>query len=82
MIYLKYWGGMKDLTGKAGEEITAGTMADVLHHIETAYGKPGLKEAKRMLITVDSTNIQLLARYKTPLADGATVMFLPLSGGG
>lgn len=82
MVTLKYWGGMLDLTKKNTEDIQAATVADALAFIENTYGKAGLKEAKRMLITVDGTNIQLLSRYKTPLANGATVAFLPLSAGG
>ena len=82
MAELTYWGGMKALTGKKGEPVQAGSIAEVFLFLETQYGKAARKEARRMLITVDGTNIQLLQRFKTPLSDGATVSFLPLSGGG
>lgn len=82
MINLVYWGSLMELTGKKGETASASSVAEVLSFIEKGYGKPVLKEAKRMLIAVDGTNIQLLERYKTPLADGQTVSFLPLSAGG
>lgn len=82
MAELKYWGEMMALTGKKGEELHAASVAEVLSFVEKQYGKAALKEAKRMLITVDGTNIQLLSRFKTPLSGGETVSFLPLSGGG
>lgn len=82
MAELKYWGELMALTGKRSEALQAGSIAEVLSFLERQYGKAALKEAKRMLITVDGTNIQLLERFKTPLSGGATVSFLPLSGGG
>lgn len=82
MAELKYWGELMVITGKKGEEVRAGSVAEVLSFVEKQYGKAALKEAKRMMIAVDGTNIQLLERFKTPLSDGATVSFLPLSGGG
>jgi molybdopterin converting factor small subunit len=82
MIELKYWGGMLTLTGKKEEKTLASDVNEVLSFIESRYGAPGLKEAKRMLIVVNGTNIQLLQKYKTRLSDGDTVAFMPLSAGG
>ncbi len=81
-IAVKYWGDMMELCGKKEEEITAGTVEEVLTYIKEQYGKAALKGAKRMIIAVNGTNIQLLDRYKTSLAEGDKVSFLPLSGGG
>lgn len=82
MAELIYWGKLKDLTEKKGESVDIRDVSAALAHIEKQYGKAALKEAKRMLIAVDGTNIQLLERFKTTLRDGQTVSFLPLSGGG
>lgn len=82
MAELKYWGELMALTGKKSETTQAASVSEVLSFVEKQYGKAALKEAKRMLIAVDGTNIQLLNRFKTPLSDGSTVSFLPLSGGG
>ncbi|MDL2236179.1 MoaD/ThiS family protein [Christensenellaceae bacterium OttesenSCG-928-L17] len=82
MVTLKYWGSLMELTGKRSECVEAQTLAEVLAFLERTYGKECLKQAKRMLIAVDGTNIQLLSRYKTSLKGGQTVSFLPLSGGG
>lgn len=82
MIELKYWGGLEPLTGKRFEEISASTVGEVLDFIQGQYGKAALKEAKRMLIAVNGTNIQLLDRYKTTLSEGDKVTFMPLSAGG
>jgi MoaD family protein len=82
MVEIKYWGGMMELAGKKGEAVDARDLSGVMSHIQRAYGKAGLKEAKRMLIVVNGTNIQMLNRFKTPLNDGDTVAFLPLCTGG
>ena len=82
MAELNYWGALAALMGKKSETQPADNVAEVLAFLEKQYGRAVLKEAKRMLITVDGTNIQLLQRFKTPLSDGAAVSFLPLSGGG
>lgn len=82
MAELNYWGALAALTGKKSEALHAGSIAEVLSFVEKQYGRAAFQEAKRMLITVDGTNIQLLERFKTPLSGGETVSFLPLSGGG
>ena len=82
MIELKYWGGLMVIVGKKSETIDAGTEDDVLNYIKTQYGKAAQREAKRMLIVVNGTNIQLLNRYKTKLSASDQVAFLPLSAGG
>lgn len=81
-VKVKYWGDMLTLTGKKQEEISATTVNDVLSYLQTQYGKASLKAAKRMLIAVNGTNIQLLGRYKTPLAEGDVIAFFPLCAGG
>lgn len=82
MIHIKYWGSLMDTVGKKEEQIEAQTVGEVISYIQSQYGKAAAKEAKSMLIVVNGTNIQLLQRYKTPLADGETVTFMPLSAGG
>ncbi len=82
MIKLEYWGSLAELCGKKNEELEASSVAQALAFIQAQYGRAALKEAKRMLITVDGTNILLLERYKTQLRDGQSIAFLPLSAGG
>jgi len=81
-IKLEYWGAMARISGKSGEAISAGSLRDVIRYIRSQYGREGMKQAKRMIIAVNDTNIHLLRRYKTALADGDTVAFFPLSAGG
>ena len=82
MVKLRYRGTMAELTGKKDEEVEIGDVAGVLSYLQSQYGKNVAKQAKRMLITVQGTNIQLLNRFKTALDDGDTVCFLPLAAGG
>ncbi len=82
MINLIYWGGLREVTGKKDEKTLAGNVGEALSFIEERYGKAGLKEARRMLIVVNGTNIQLLQKFKTPLKDDDVVSFMPLSAGG
>ena len=82
MVQLRYRGGLAEMTGKKTEDIDASSIAGVMSYIESQYGKTAMKQAKRMLITVSGTSIQLLNRFKTPLSDGDTVSFLPLAAGG
>ncbi|MCL2670971.1 MAG: MoaD/ThiS family protein [Clostridiales bacterium] len=82
MITLQYRGPLAVATDKKQEQIRATSVAEVLSYIKTQYGTPTLKQAKSMLITVNATKIQLLNRYKTALADGDTISFLPLAAGG
>ena len=82
MVQLRYRGGLASITGKKTEEINASSVAEVMSYIEDQYGKTAMKQAKRMLITVGGTNIQLLNRFKTSLSDGDIVSFLPLAAGG
>ena len=82
MAVIKYRGHMTKLTGKNEETVNAASVSDVLSYIRDTYGKAAHKEAKRMLIAVNGTNIQHLGRYKTALKDGDSVAFFPLSAGG
>jgi len=82
MVELRYRGGLAELTGMKREEIETGDVAGVISYLQNQYGKKTAKQAKRMLITVQGTNIQLLNRFKTTLNDGDTVSFLPLAAGG
>ena len=40
------------------------------------------REAKRMLIVINGESIQLRRGYKTALAEGDCLSFLPICGGG
>ena len=82
LITLRYRGSLAELTGKKAEQMDAANVAEVISYIKNQYGNAAAKQAERMLITVNGTGIQLLGRFKTPLADGDVVAFLPLAAGG
>lgn len=82
MAELKYHGDMKSLTGKASENCNAKDIKEVFTYLKAAYGKPCEKEAKKMLIVINGTSIQLKEGFKTKLDDNDTVSFLPVCGGG
>lgn len=82
MVTVKYRGRLCVLTGKAAERLTAGSIREVLKHINAAYGAVAYQEAKRMLITVDEESILLHGGLSTALTDGAVVSFFPIAGGG
>ena len=82
MIEIEYRGAMYDLCKIHDEEIDVKNVADAIKHIENKYGHEAKKEAKKMLIVVDGTSINLLHHYKTELKDGQKLSFLPICGGG
>jgi molybdopterin synthase sulfur carrier subunit len=81
-ITVTYRGGLGELAGRKEEAIQAETVKDVLAHIKAAYGANAQKEAKAMLITVNGKSILKLDIYKTRLAPGDAVSFLPICAGG
>ena len=82
MIELKYHSDMRTLTQKTSENCNAEDVNGVLAYLKTTYGKACAKEAKKMLIVVNGTSIQLKDGFKTKLSDGDSVSFLPVCGGG
>lgn len=82
MAELIYYGKLRELTGKKSESADVKTIEDALRLIGAEYGRTAGKEARRMLITVNGTGIQLLDRYRTALGSGDSVSFLPLGAGG
>ncbi len=72
-VEVQYLGNMAEVTGKRQEVMRADSVDDILSYIEEQYGKAVLKEAKRMIIAVNGTDIRLLARCKTGLAHGDRV---------
>ncbi|MDL2257728.1 MoaD/ThiS family protein [Eubacteriales bacterium OttesenSCG-928-K08] len=82
MVFVKYRATLAELTGKREERIEAQSIKDVLRYINAQYGKQTEKEAKRMLITVDSESILLRDGFKTRLNEDSVVGFFPISGGG
>jgi molybdopterin converting factor small subunit len=81
-VKVYYRAALAALTGTAEETIPAATVRDVLGHIKKAYGPEAYKEARRMLIAVDSDSIQLHRGFDTKLEEGTEVRFLPICGGG
>jgi len=77
-----YRAALAEMTGKAEETIQAATVRDVLSHIKKAYGGDAHKAAKRMLIAVDNDSILLHKGFDTKLAEGMSVRFMPICGGG
>lgn len=82
MAEMLYYGKLREVLGTSGESADAETVDGLLAFIGQKYGKAALREARRMLITVNGTGIQLTGRYKTPVSEGDTVAFLPLGAGG
>ena len=60
----------------------ARTVSDIMAHIKSLYSKEAYREAKRMLIVINGESIQLRRGYKTALAEGDCLSFLPICGGG
>ena len=82
MVKVEYRAEMFALCKVQSEELDVKTVAEAIKAIEKKYGKEAKKEAKKMLIVVDGTSINLLKHYKTELKDGQILSFLPICGGG
>lgn len=82
MVQLSYRGKLQAITGKPGESVEASKVKDVLRFIRASYGASASREAKRMLIAVNSESILLLKVFNTTLKDGDIVSFLPICSGG
>jgi len=70
------------VTGLSEENVEASTVRDVLSYIKKTYGAGAQKQAKRMLIAVDNDSILLHKGFDTKLAEGMSVRFMPICGGG
>ncbi|MDR2686984.1 MAG: MoaD/ThiS family protein [Oscillospiraceae bacterium] len=81
-VQVHYRAALAELTGKTEETVDAATVRGVLGHIKKAYGAGALRAAKRMLVAVDNDSILLHKGFDTKLADGMSVRFLPICGGG
>jgi len=77
-----YRAALAEKTGRAEETIDAATVRDVLGYIKKNYGVQAWQAAKRMLIAVNNDSIQLHKGFDTKLAEGMTVRFMPICGGG
>jgi len=82
LITVKYRAHLAKLTGIAAEQIEAVTVKDVLRHVKMRFGAEAGKQAKTMLVVVNGESILQLSHFKTVLADGDEVSFLPICGGG
>jgi len=81
-IQVCYRAALAEKTGKTEEAIDAATVRDVLAYIKKSYGAEAHKAAGRMLIAVNNDSIQLHEGFSTRLAEGMTVRFMPICGGG
>ena len=81
-IKICYRAALAEKTGMAEETIEAATVRDVLAHIKKAHGAGAHQAARRMLIAVNNDSIQLHKGFDTRLAEGMTVRFMPICGGG
>lgn len=82
MIKVEYRAEMFTICKVQSEEMDVKNVAEAIKFIEKKYGKEAKKEAKKMLIVVDGTSINLQKHFKTELKDGQTLSFLPICGGG
>ena len=82
LITVVYRGTLAEYVGRRDEQLEAATVADVLHHIKSSYGKTVYHAAKPMLIVVNGVSILQKKVFATTLVDGDVVTFLPLAAGG
>jgi len=81
-VTVHYRAALAEMTGLTDESIEASTVRDVLGHIKKTYGAGAQQAAKRMLIAVDNDSILLHKGFDTRLAEGMSVRFMPICGGG
>ena len=77
-----YRAALAEMTAKTEETIEARTVRDVLSYIKKTHGTQAHQAARRMLIAVNNDSIQLHKGFDTKLAEGMTVRFMPICGGG
>ena len=82
MKTIRYYAPIRAIVNKESEETALDSVKDVLDYIRQTYGKEAHTAAKSALIVVNDVSIGLYRGMKTPLRDGDTVGFLPVSGGG
>ena len=82
MKTIRYYAPIRAIVKKESEDTELGTVKDVLDYIRKTYGKEAHTVAKSALIVVNDVSIGLYRGMKTPLNDGDTIGFLPVSGGG
>lgn len=75
MVQVSYRGELRALTGKPEEAIAAARVKDILRYIKASYGRDAWREAKTMLITVNSESILQLQVFNTSLKDSVIVCF-------
>ncbi|MGE5422165.1 MAG: MoaD/ThiS family protein [Ignavibacteriales bacterium] len=82
MINVQYFGRIRQLTGKQGDEIKAGKVSEVIRQIEKLYGRNIAKEAEKCFVMVNGRNAALIKGFRTQLKSGDLVQILPPTGGG
>lgn len=83
MITLRYYGQTRTLTQCECEQTSAlAAVKDALTYIKHTHGREAWKAARASLITRNGVSINLLSGFRTPLADGDVIAFLPVCGGG
>ncbi|MFB0920864.1 MAG: MoaD/ThiS family protein [Oscillospiraceae bacterium] len=80
MAHIKYYGDMRELTGKGEDDLEAATLSGLLDVIGKKYGKAAKKAAKSSLIVAD--NEKVLAIRKVKLQSNSEVGFFPMCCGG
>ena len=80
MAHIKYYGDMRELTGKGEDDLEAATLSGLLDVIGKKYGKAAKKAAKSSLIVAD--NEKVLAIRKVKLQSSSEVGFFPMCCGG
>ncbi|MEA4894818.1 MAG: MoaD/ThiS family protein [Oscillospiraceae bacterium] len=80
MAHIKYYGDMRELTGKNEESFEAASLSELIDIIGKKYGKPAKKAAKSSLIVADSEKV--LSIRKVKLQSSSEVGFFPMCCGG
>ena len=80
MVQIKYYGDMRQLTGKTEDELEADSLTGLLNVIEKTYGKHAKKAAKSSLIVADGEKV--LSIRKVRLKENSEVGFFPMCCGG
>lgn len=80
MAHIKYYGDLRELTGKESDELLSGSLKELLELIGRMYGAKAKKAAKTSLIVVDTEKV--LAIKKISLSENSEVGFFPMCGGG
>lgn len=80
MAIIKYYGDLRQLTGKENDELPADSLSELLGLIGKLYGAKAKKAAKTSLIVADTEKV--LAIKKVSLKENSEVGFFPMCGGG